>query len=487
MERARRKTLAFCELTLPTWQSAKHHVVMAQVMDGIIAGRVKRAIVNLPPRHGKSEIYSVRGPARYLGVHPDHQLIHASYAASLSNRFSLEVRGLIRHSPIYHRLFPRTQLDPERQRVDDWMTTRKGGFRSVGIGAGISGRGAHGIIIDDAVKEGDQNSLSTLDEQFEWFISAARTRLVPGGWILIVMTRWSVADLVGRLCDLMKEDPEHADRYTVIDFPALAGERDFLGRKPGEPLWPERYDLPFLESQRALSPYLFETLYQQNPQPAVSKLFEAGDFKREVREGQWGAAVWCFDLAITDSETADYSVWGRWRFDETRRLLAVAGIERKRQEWPATKADIVKLLTEYPEDLFAFPKQTFELMAVQELRSLSSDYANRIRLVELPGDKASRAAVYADFVRTARAFVEPGEMGDLFVREHDRFPDRHDDFVDMSSVATHYFALHRAFYARFGYADEPRSPVGQGAWDKGGGWDKDKVAAYWDTILGKRA
>lgn len=452
MELARRRTLDFCEVTKPDWITARHHKLLCDVADRLIAGTLKRVIICLPPRHTKSEIFSIRLPARHLGVHPQRKLIHISYAAALSNTFSMQVRALVRDDETYHELFPDVLLDPDRQRLDDWHTTMGGGFKSIGAGAGVSGHGADGIIIDDIMQEGDENSPATLRQKAEWYASAARTRLSPGGWLAIVNTRWALADLVGFVLDSARANPD-GDQWEVINLPALAVENDPLGRAPGEALWPERYSEKDLLALKALSPRYFEALYQQDPQPEGAKLFYAKDFGR-LYESKLSAGAWAFDLAISEDNTADFTTWGRWVFDPARKALAVEYLSRKQQQWPETKRDILTLMDGNPQDLFLFPKDTYELMAVQELRTARPNAASRIRQVSLKGDKRERAGVYADIASSGRAEVEAGEIGDAFIREHDRFPDVHDDFVDMSSVAAHFFAPVADFKAIIGKNDE---------------------------------
>lgn len=438
LELARRRMLDFCQITKSDWITARHHVRLCEIADRAIAHQVRFVAVSLPPRHTKSEIFSIRLPAMYLGVHPDRHIIHVSYAAALSNTFSMQVRSLIRDDETYHELFPATQIDPDRQRLDDWKTTLGGGFKSIGVGAGISGHGADLIICDDVTKEGDENSPQTLRQTFEWYASAARIRLSPGGVMLLIGTRWALGDLIGAVLDSAKANP-HGDQWEAVVLPALAGENDPLGRGEGEALWPERFSVNDLLAIQSLSKRYFQSLYQQDPQPEGAKLFYEKWFTR-LYESNLGSCVWAFDLAISEDNTADFTVWGRWVFDREKKSLSVGDIERVQQQWPETKKDILNLMDAYPDDLFLFPKDVYELMAVQELRSSRSNDARRIRQVSMKGDKRERAGLYAQIAESGRASVQEGTMGDLFIREHDRFPDEHDDFVDMSSVAAHYFA-----------------------------------------------
>lgn len=277
---ARRDFLSFCQRIYPGWITAPHHVVLADHLMQVMDGSLDRLMASLPPRHTKSLMFSILFPAFWLAHNPDKQIIHASYAASLSNDFSRQVRNIVRDDLIYKRLFPHMGLDPDRQRLDDWKTTQGGGFKSVGVTAGITGHGADLFIIDDPHKEGDEKSMTQLLAVFDWYNSAARTRLSPGAPVLFPMTRWHPRDLAGRLLEMAEID-SNADQWLQLKFPALALENDPLGRSPGDPLWPERFTKENLLSIQALSERYFEALFQQNPQVTDEPMFLSHLFKRE--------------------------------------------------------------------------------------------------------------------------------------------------------------------------------------------------------------
>lgn len=435
MELARRKTLNFCQITKADWQTAKHHLLLTDKMDEVIDGTLPGIIINLPPRHTKSEIFSVRGPARLLGVHPEKRILHVSYASQLSNTFSIQVRAMIRDNPTYHELFPNTNLHSDRQRVDDWYTTEGGGMKSVGVGAGISGHGADIIILDDLVKEGDEKSPTILRDTIDWLYSACLTRLSPGGSVLAVGTRWAVNDVSG---ELMANSG-----FPVISLPAIALENDPLGREPGEALWPERFPVSHFSTIRINSPLYFEALFQQNPQPTQGKLFDKNWFYEwsefDFLNVYGSQGVWCFDLAISEKDSADYSVYGRCQFAQGYPVF-ISDLHRVQQQWPDVKDDIISLMHRYPEDLFVFPPQTYELVALQELSRLGSSFAARLRTVKMSGDKRGRAAHTSALFKLHGVLVEPSQHSEAFILEHDRFPDRNDDCVDMTSVYSHHLA-----------------------------------------------
>lgn len=432
-ELARRRMLDFSRFVMPGFITAPHHRLLCEVCDRVVSGASRFVIVNLPPRHTKSLLFSVHLPALLLGQRPDLQILHASYAASLSNQFSMQVRALVRDNAAYRQLFPHVALAGDRRRLDDWRTVQGGGFRSVGTGAGISGHGADVIILDDCHKEGDELSATTMENTFNWYVSAVRTRLSPGGSIVIPMTRWHPLDLAGRVIT------ESGEEWEVITLPALAGEGDLLGRVPGAALWPARYDEAWLSEQRRLSPRYFEALYQQNPQPEEGQLYFQEDFRRlDLHYATIG--FWAFDLAITENEAADFTAWARFFYDG--KAFFVSSPHQQQKTWPDSRADIVRLMQEYPDDLFVFPDHVLERMAVQELTRIEGGrFARQIRKVKLDKDKRARASVFADRVRAGLVFVEAGDAGDKYIQQHVLFPGAHDDFVDVSSVAAYHCGL----------------------------------------------
>ena len=220
-----------------------------------------RLMLFMPPRHGKSTLASVSYPAWHLGRHPEHEFISCSYSGSLAMAFSRKVRGLLREEG-YKSAF-RTRLDPQSQSAEAWLTTAGGGYVAAGVGGGITGKGAHVLVIDDPVKNReDAESQNSRDANWDWYTSTAYTRLAPGGGILVILTRWHDDDLAGKL---LKQASDNGEQWEVVNYPAVA-EVDEEFRKQGEPLHPERYDAEALTRiEKAVGPRDWSALYQQNP------------------------------------------------------------------------------------------------------------------------------------------------------------------------------------------------------------------------------
>lgn len=442
---ARRKIVWFGQYVMPKLRIARHHWWMGEMLDAVMERDIRFMHIAMPPRHSKSTFASILYPALALGRFPHRQIIHMSYNAALSNDFSRQVRAMIRDNPRYRELFPHITLDPDRARVDDWKIAKYGGgFFSVGVGGGITGHGADDMIIDDPVKEGDERSPTTLKQMFEWYASAARTRLQPGGGILFPMTRWSPMDLAGRVLDLARKD-EMADQWVELKLQAIAGENDPLGRLPGEPLWADQFSLSDLLAMQSLNSDYFDALYQQTPVLAKRSLFREEYFTRATL-ARSGKVTWAIDLAITDDEAADFTVFTPFqRYGEDDKQIYVDEPIRFQAEYPDARDALIKLVDETNDDI-VMPKQTYELVAMQELRRERPGALHRFKQVSMPHDKRARATAFASHASVGRVTVNTSRGCDYWVSEHVEFGVAdHDDCVDTSSVASHHWGLSDLF------------------------------------------
>ena len=250
----------------PGFEAAPHIKAIVSRLEDIEAGRIKRLMILTAPRHGKSMITSEIFPAWYLGRHPDRYVVGASYSSDLAGDFGRKVRNTIADA-VHGAIFPECQLSEDSGGAQKFATTKGGAYFAVGRGAGLTGRGAHVLIIDDAIRDRAEADSEVIRKGLhEWFSSVAYTRLMPGGAIVIVQTMWHEDDLAGRLLR------EQSGEWTVLNLPAIAEENDVLGRKAGEALWPERYPLATLEKIRTvIGSAAFVSLYQQRPSAATGK------------------------------------------------------------------------------------------------------------------------------------------------------------------------------------------------------------------------
>ncbi len=275
LDPAKDSLVDFCERASEgAWQRARHLELLCNKLEAVERGEIKRLCVLMPPRSGKSEVVSRHFPAWYLGRNPDKEMIFASYNDTLARDMSRDARRIFRDTA--SKLWG-LSLSGESKAVESWQIEgHRGKFQSSGIGGAITGRGAHVAVIDDPEKNLDEAESPTYQRhKWDWYRSTLRTRLAPGGAIVIVATRWAKKDLIGKILD---EAEKGGERWDVVRLPAIAEEDDLLGRVPGEPLWPERFPLSELEAiKRSLGGRLWNGLYQQDPEEDV----EGALWKRE--------------------------------------------------------------------------------------------------------------------------------------------------------------------------------------------------------------
>jgi predicted phage terminase large subunit-like protein len=286
-ELARKSLAEFTTYTMPEYEMNWHHRLMCEYLDKFARLEITRLMIFCPPRHGKSELVSRRLPAYILGRNPDAPIITASYGADLARRMNRDVQRII-DSPSYQEIFPQTRLFGKNIRTlagGSWLRNSdefeiveySGYYRGAGVGGAITGMGMMYGIIDDPVKNRQDASSATIRQGlWDWYVSTFRTRLAPGGGILITVTTWHEDGLEARLLKLAESSP-NADQWTVIRLPAIAEEpvASYDIRQPGEALWPGRYDNDELESTRlTLGSYEWNALYQQRPNPDSGGIFK---------------------------------------------------------------------------------------------------------------------------------------------------------------------------------------------------------------------
>ena len=264
----------FCIITNKFYKPNWHHRIIAQELEDIesgrfIAGGHKILILCLPPRHGKSELASINFPAWYLGKNPNKEIITASYSVDLATKFGSKTRDLV-NSENYKIIF-NTRLSLTDKSKSSWRTNEGGSYTSAGIGGPITGKGANCFLIDDVMKNREEADSQVIrDKHWDWFISTAYTRLEPNGVVVIILTRWHLDDLVGRILN----HPELSKWVKMIEFPAIA-TRDEEHRKMEEALWPDRYPLKdLMQIKETLGPYEWSSLYQQKPITSENQEFK---------------------------------------------------------------------------------------------------------------------------------------------------------------------------------------------------------------------
>lgn len=427
-----------------------HKIIADELREWNTAESHPNLLIMAPPRHGKSQIVSRFLPSHLLGQDPAMRVIAASYSGELANSMGRDVQALML-TDTYSRIFPDTRLSRAGQRdetahrsMSDFDVIRyRGHYIGRGVGGGITGLGAHRIIIDDPVKNREEAESKTRRATvWKWYTSTLRTRLQKGGRIVLLMTRWHEDDLAGRLLRQVKEE-EKADRWKVISFPALFMQNEYTHpldkRVEGEPLWPDMFDLEYLERTKAtLGTYDWEALYQQQPRPAGGAVIQRGWIQQIPPEQIPPDLFWvrAWDLAIKKDQKADYTASGQMALDQYGNIY-VRRLIRDRMTWPEARKQIISLgRAEGCVIGLGGPGLAEGLIQDLQAEPMLSD----IPVVQFPEDKdkLTRALPWVARAEGGKFFVAQGAGLDAYIEELVEFTgndDAHDDHVDWTSGA----------------------------------------------------
>jgi len=302
-QRSQKYLIDFSIATKKTYVPSWHHEVIAKKLEAVERGEIKRLMLFLPPRHGKSQLATINFPAWYLGRNPSKEVITASYSGELAQDFGGKTRDLV-NSEQYQHIFG-IKLRPDEQSRSKWSTEQAGTYTAVGVGGAITGRGANILIIDDPIKNREEaDSEVYRDKVWNWYTSTAYTRLEKNGAVILIVTRWHFDDLAGRLLEQMKNGGE---KWEIIRFPGIA-EEDEEFRKIGEPLWPDKYDFEALNNiKQTIGLMEFSALYQQTPLVSELQEFKPNYFRyfeeEELEDVKMNINI-LIDPAISQKDTA---------------------------------------------------------------------------------------------------------------------------------------------------------------------------------------
>ena len=318
---AQTNMLGFATEVYPGFKIGPHHRKLAKVFEDVILGKKKRVIINIAPRMGKSEFSSYLFPAYFLGQFPEKKIIMGTHTAGLSEDFGRRVRNLI-ESEEYREIFPKTQVADDQKAAGKWSTSAGGQYYAAGVGGALAGRGADLFVIDDPHSEQDMkaNSRLAFDSAWSWFQQGPLQRLMPGGAIIVIMTRWSLVDLTGRLIDFAIKNPD-ADQWEVIELPAIFNE----DTEDEKSLWPEQWPLDMLKAKKAnMDPRYWNAQYMQNPTSDASAVISRGSWQvwEHERPPECEFVIQSWDTAHETKTTSDYSActtWGVWYNEEIGR------------------------------------------------------------------------------------------------------------------------------------------------------------------------
>ena len=433
-ELARESFLPFVNDMWSAFIAGRHHKIMAEAFERVASGDLKRLIINMPPRHTKSEFASFLFPAWYLGKFPEKKIIQTAHTAELAVGFGRKVRNLV-GSPDYQRIF-QTKLSTDSKAAGRWNTNKGGEYFAIGVGGAVTGKGADVLIIDDphSEQEAMQGNPAVYDRVYEWYSSGPRQRLQPGGSIVLVMTRWSTRDLTGQIIE--NSIAREGDEWEVIELPAIMPS--------GKPLWPEFWKKEELESIKAEIPVSkWEAQYQQNPTSEEGAIVKREMWRIWEKDNppQCDFIIQSWDTAFEKSNRADYSActtWGVFHHpNESGDLIAnliILDAFKDRMEFPELKRTAYEMYKEWSPDALIVEKKAAGAPLIYEMRQIGipvSEYTP-----SKGSDKIARVNAISDLFASGLVWCPNKRWAEEVMEELASFPNgSHDDLVDSTTQA----------------------------------------------------
>jgi len=420
--------MSFVKYVWPDFIEGSHHKIMSEKFNKVATGQLKRVIINMAPRHTKSEFSSYLLPSWMIGKNPKLKIIQATHTTELAVRFGRKAKHLI-DSEEYQKIFP-TKLREDSKAAGRWETNEGGEYFAAGVGGSITGRGADLLIIDDPHSEQDALNVNALERTWEWYTSGPRQRLQPGGIIVVVMTRWNMKDLTGRLINAQKETK--ADQWEVIEFPAILPNN--------KPVWPEYWKLEELESVKAsLSIGKWNAQYQQNPTA------EEGSIIKREWWNLWEKdlpplyhVIQSYDTAFLKKETADYSAITTWGVfyptEDSGPNLILLDVVKDRFEFPELRRVALEQYNYWKPESVIVEGKASGMPLTFELRKQGIPVINYTP--SRGNDKHARVNAVAPLFESGQIWATDDKFTEEVIEECAAFPyGDHDDLVDSMTQA----------------------------------------------------
>lgn len=437
-EKARKKYLDYVRYIWPDSIIGRHHKELAKIYDGIIRRELKRVIINLPPRHTKSEYASWLFPTFFLGQRPEMKIMQVCNIADLAEGFGRKVRDTI-WSEEYQELFPDTSVSRDARAAKRWTTTKGGTYYATGVGGALAGRGADHLTVDDPHTEAEAERAAfdpkCFDATWEWYNVGPRQRLQPNGSIAIVATRWGKKDLPGRAIQ-QAIDTGSINEWKIFSFPAIMPS--------GKPLWPEYWsEEELLKVKRDIPVSRWNAQYQQNPTAEEGALIKREWWKPWEKSNlpEMEFIVQSWDTAFTKTNHSDYSACTTWgvfkvRTPEGRLLPQVMLLDvwQDRVEFPRLKDQARIQFQEWGPDAVVVEGRASGQPLIFELRALGMPISEF--MPARGNDKLARVNAISDMFSSGFVWFKPSKMAEHVIEQFASFPyGDHDDLVDSSTQA----------------------------------------------------
>ena len=429
-ERNQNNFLGFVKEVWPDFVQGYHHKIYAEKLDRVAKGELKRLIVNMPPRHTKSEFASHLFPAFFMGRHPKAKLIQTTHTGELSIRFGRKTKNLL-ESDEYERVFPNVTLATDSKAAGRWESNHGGEYFAAGVGGAITGRGADLLVIDDPHSEQDALSPTVLDGHYEWYTSGPRQRLQPGGAIVLVMTRWSTKDLTGRLLAAQAKDSS-TDQWEVVEFPAVINDK---------PMWGNFWDMEGLMKVKASIPLTkWQAQWMQAPTSEEGAIIKREWWKtwedEDIPKLQY--VIQSYDTAYSKKETADYSAittWGVFEPEEdSKPNLILLDAKRGRWNFPELKKKAMEEYKYWEPEAVLIEAKASGLPLTHELQKSGIPVINYTP--SRGNDKHSRVNSVAPLFESGAIWAPNKKFAEEVIEECAAFPfGDNDDYVDSTTQA----------------------------------------------------
>ena len=430
--KAKNDFLSFVKCVWPDFVEGSHHRHIADKFNKLASGEINRLIINMPPRHTKSEFASYLLPSWMVGREPKLKIIQATHTAELAIRFGRKAKNLI-DSEDYTKIF-QTRLQEDSKAAGRWETSQGGEFFAAGVGGAITGRGADLLIIDDPHSEQDAMSRTALESAYEWYTSGPRQRLQPGGKIVLVMTRWSTKDLTGML--IKNQSEAKADQWHVVEFPAIMDH----GSRP-KPVWPEYWKLDELEKVQATLPVAkWNAQWMQNPTAEEGAILKREWWMKYTNEEipELHHVIQSYDTAFLKKETADYSAITTWGIfypnEDSGACLILLDAIKGRYEFPELRRLALEQYQYWKPESVIVEAKASGLPLTYELRKMDIPVINFTP--SKGNDKHARVNAVAPLFESGMIYAPEQKFAEEVIEECAAFPyGDHDDLVDSTTQA----------------------------------------------------